>query len=147
MEVNLPETIVVPLEEAYVDERGIIQNLVHHTIGSAVIIHSEAGAVRAEHWHKDDFHYCYLISGRLIYLERPVGSDAEPRKKIIEPGTLFFTGPKVEHSMYFLEKSVFVTLGGLSRTHESYESDLVRLVSRLVDLPSVKKYISECTKK
>jgi quercetin dioxygenase-like cupin family protein len=136
-----PTKTLVELEEPYVDSRGIIQNLVHHELGSAVIISSNAGAVRAEHWHKEDFHYCYLISGELLYCERPVGSKEEPTKTLIKPGQLFFTGPNVEHSMYFTEDSVFMTLGKLSRTHEEYEKDLVRLVDRLIDIPSIKNYI------
>ena len=140
-EKKLPDSIVVSLEDPYVDSRGVIQNLIHHELGSAVIISSNAGAVRAEHWHKEDFHYCYLISGELLYCERPVGSKEDPSKIIIYPGQLFFTGPNVEHSMYFTKDSVFMTLGKLSRTHDSYEQDLVRLINRLVDLPSVQSYI------
>jgi quercetin dioxygenase-like cupin family protein len=138
---KLPSSILVPLEDPYVDSRGVIQNLIHHELGSAVIISSNAGAVRAEHWHKEDFHYCYLISGELLYCERPVGSKEDPSKRLIYPGQLFFTGPNIEHSMYFITDSIFMTLGKLSRTHDAYEQDLVRLVNRLVDLPSIQSYI------
>ncbi len=140
---KLPETSIVPLEAPYVDARGVIQNLVHHELGSAVIISSQAGAVRAEHWHREDFHYCYLVSGELLYCERPVGSKEEPSKTLIKAGQLFFTGPNIEHSMYFSMDSVFLTLGKLSRTHDAYEKDLVRLIDRLVDIPAVQEYISK----
>lgn len=138
---KLPDLTIVQLEDPYVDARGVIQNLVHHGLGSAVIISSHAGAVRAEHWHREDFHYCYLISGELLYCERPVGSKEEPTKTLINAGQLFFTGPNIEHSMYFTQDSVFLTLGKLSRTHDAYEKDLVRLIDRLVDIPAIKAYI------
>lgn len=147
MTSRLPDTTIVPLEEAYVDARGVIQNLVHHDLGSAVIISSHAGAVRAEHWHREDFHYCYLISGEILYCERPVGSKEEPSKTLINTGQLFFTGPNIEHSMYFIKDSVFLTLGKLSRTHDEYEKDLVRLIDRLVDIPAIKEYIQKLNAK
>ena len=147
MSTKLPETTIVPLEGPYVDARGAIQNLVHHELGSAVIISSNAGAVRAEHWHREDFHYCYLISGGLLYCERPVGSKDEPTKTLIKAGQLFFTGPNIEHSMYFTQDSVFLTLGKLSRTHDAYEKDLVRLIDRLVDIPAIKEYIQKLNAK
>jgi quercetin dioxygenase-like cupin family protein len=146
MTPKLPTSTVVPLEEPFVDSRGVIQNLVHHNLGSAVIISSYAGSVRAEHWHREDFHYCYLVSGEILYCERPVGSKEEPKKMLIKAGQLFFTGPNIEHSMYFLQDSVFLTLGKLSRTHDAYEKDLVRLIDRLVDIPSIKEYIKNLNK-
>ena len=143
MENNLPGSIIVGLEKPFEDTRGIIQNLVHHALGSAVIISSKAGSVRAEHWHKEDFHYCYLISGEILYLERPLGSRDEPSKTIIKEGNLFFTGPNLEHSMYFVKDSLFLTLGRLSRTHDSYEKDLVRLTEKLTDIQSIREYIAK----
>lgn len=134
----LPASTLVPLEEPFRDARGYIQNLVHHTLGSAVLIFSEAGSVRAEHWHREDFHYCLVLSGSLLYLERPVGSRELPSVTRIGSGQLFFTPPRVEHSMFFPEPTTFLTLGRLSRTHDSYEADLVRLTERLTEIPSIR---------
>ena len=47
----------------------------------------------------------------------------------IEPGTLFYTGPMLEHCMYFSEDSLFLTFGGGTRSQEDYENDLVRINS------------------
>jgi quercetin dioxygenase-like cupin family protein len=138
-EPTLPITTIIPLEEPFTDARGVIQNLVHRTLGSAVLITCAKDSVRAEHWHKEDFHYCYLLSGALLYLERPVGSREFPVVTRIVAGQLFFTPPRVEHSMYFTEPSVFLTLGKLSRTHEAYEADLVRLTEKLTDIPAFRE--------
>ncbi|AGX88154.1 hypothetical protein [Candidatus Symbiobacter mobilis] len=135
---DIPTTTMVPLEPPFIDARGAIQNLVHGSLGSAVLIRSTAGAVRAEHWHREDFHYCYLLSGALLYLERPVGSQEMPVVTRIGAGELFFTPPLVEHSMVFLEPSEFLTLGKLSRTHAAYEADLVRLDVKLSELSAVR---------
>lgn len=139
---TLPATTIVRLEEPFRDARGYIQNLVHAPLGSAVLIYSEKGSIRAEHWHRQDFHFCFLLSGSLLYLERALGSDAIPTVTKIVAGQLFFTPPRVEHSMYFTEPSMFLTLGKLSRTHEAYEADLVRLDKKLTDIPEIRaRYI------
>ena len=56
-----------------VDERGQLQNLLDAPLGSVVLIHSVPGAVRGNHYHKTDYHYCWLQSGGLDYAHRPVG--------------------------------------------------------------------------
>ena len=42
-------------------------------------------------------------------------------------GQLFFTPPMVDHSMVFVEETVFLTLGRNSRRQEVYEADVVRI--------------------
>ncbi len=137
-EPPIPTSTIIPLEDPFKDARGYIQNLVHRPLGSAVLIFSEKGSLRAEHWHKEDFHFCHLLSGSLLYLERPVGSRELPVVTRVEAGQLFFTPPNVEHSMYFTEASTFLTLGKLSRTHEAYEADLVRLTDKLTEIPTIR---------
>ncbi len=91
------------------DQRGVIQSLLELPIRSVGIIKCVKGAVRANHYHKTDWHYCYLLSGSLEYFERPVGSSSIPEPVIIKAGQLFFTPPMVEHAMRFLEPSEFLT--------------------------------------
>ncbi len=122
-----PEEPLVPLEDPYVDARGAIQNLVHGRMGSAVLITSKKGAVRANHYHKTDWHYCYVHSGAIEYFHRPVGSTDPPEVLHISTGQMFFTPPMVEHAMRFPEDTVFLTLSRNPRSHDAYESDLVRV--------------------
>ena len=96
-------------------------------IRSAVLIESKKGSRRANHYHKVDWHYCYIISGSIEYYYRPVNSDKEPMKILIKTGQVFYTPPMVEHAMVFPEDTVFLTLGGGTRLHEDYENDLVRV--------------------
>ena len=90
-------------------------------------IQSRSGAIRANHYHRQDYHYCYLESGRMEYFERPVGSTEAPRRIVIEPGQVFYTAPMVEHAMHFLEDSVFWCFSRNSRKQADYESDTVRV--------------------
>ena len=124
---DLPEEVLIPLESPYVDDRGTIQNLIEADMRMAVMIDSQKGAVRANHYHKTDWHYCYVISGAIEYFHRPVGSVEAPEKILIRKGELFFTPPMVEHAMRFPEDTVFLTLSRNARDHEAYEADLVRI--------------------
>ncbi len=81
------------------DARGAIQPLVDEDMKSCVLISSKQGTVRANHYHKTDWHYCYVLEGRIEYYHRPTGSDAPPEKVAVEAGQMFFTPSMVDHSM------------------------------------------------
>jgi quercetin dioxygenase-like cupin family protein len=139
-EPPLPTSTIIPLEDSFKDARGYIQNLVSRDIGSAVLIFSEKGSVRAEHWHKKDAHWCFVLAGSLCYFERPVGSDALPKMTTVTAGQLFFTPPGVEHSMYFREPTTFLTFSRpkFDRSQKSYEADLVRLDQKLSEIAIIR---------
>ena len=123
-----PGKTLLQLPEPYIDDRGLIQPLLDIETRSGVIIHSREGAIRGNHFHKEDFHYCYVVSGRLLYVSRAVDNeDATPDEIEIGPGEMFFTPPMVEHAMVMLEPTVFLAFGGRTRQQQAYEDDLVRV--------------------
>lgn len=124
---QLPQSVIVDPEAPFTDARGAIQPLVDLPMESCVLIRSKKGTVRANHYHKTDWHYCYVMSGCIDYYHRPHGSTAPPEHVHVETGQLFFTGPMVEHAMVFPEDTVFLTLGRNSRRQEVYEADVVRV--------------------
>ena len=124
---NALENPVCALDDAHSDDRGAIQPLVDGDMKSAVLIHSKAGTVRANHYHKEDWHYCYVLSGSIDYYHRPVGSKEAPEHFRIEAGQLFFTPALVEHAMVFPVDTDFLCLGKNSRDQDTYEADTVRV--------------------
>lgn len=122
-----PKTTRIKLEKPFVDARGMIQPLVDVDMKSALMISSRKGTVRANHYHRTDWHYCYVIHGAIDYFERPVGSRRKPKKMRIAEGELFFTPPMVEHAMVFAEDTLFLTLSRNERSQKAYEEDLVRV--------------------
>ncbi len=122
-----PKEPIVLLEEPFSDARGTIQPLVDEMMKSAVLIESKAGSLRANHYHKTDWHYCYVLEGRIEYYHRPTGSEAEPEMIVVEKGQMVFTPPMVDHGMTFPVDTVFLTLGRNPRDQESYEQDVVRI--------------------
>ena len=122
-----PHDGVVKLEKPFIDARGTIQPLVDEMMRSAVMIESKAGSIRANHYHKTDWHYCYVVSGQIQYLHRPNGSNEDPAIIVVNEGEMVFTTPMVDHGMRFPVDTVFLTLGRNSRDQETYEADVVRV--------------------
>lgn len=122
-----PQQALVQLEPPFVDERGIIQPLVDRAMLSAVLISSNAGAIRGNHYHKTDWHYCYVLEGSLEYFYRAHGSTANPQRIVVTSGQMFFTPPMVDHAMKFSERCAFLTLSRNHRDPASYEADVVRV--------------------
>lgn len=117
----------VPLPAPFVNENGTIQNLLLKQCKSVTSIISKRGAVRANHYHRTDWHYTYVVSGRVLYFERAVGQTTILPPKEFGAGDMYFTPPNLEHSMLFLEESVVLTFAKNVRTHEEHEADLVRV--------------------
>lgn len=122
-----PTEAKVALEKPFVDSRGAIQPLVDEMMKSAVMIESKKGSLRANHYHKTDWHYCYVVSGAIEYYHRPTGSEEEPECLIIKTGEMVFTPPMVDHGMKFPVDTVFLTLSRNPRDQASYEADVVRV--------------------
>ena len=118
---------VIRLEKPFVDARGEIQPLVDMMMESAVMIKSQKGSLRANHYHKTDWHYCYVISGTIEYHHRPTGSNNAPDTMTVKQGEMVFTPPMVDHGMTFPEDTIFLTLSRNPRDQESYEQDVVRV--------------------
>ncbi len=117
------------LKPVSVDDRGSITNIMEGMkITSVLVIVSKKGSVRANHYHKKDSHWVYMVSGRMRYTEMELKKKNPHRKSVIlGPGEVVFTKPVVAHSMEFLEDSVFLVLTTNKRDQKSYENDVVRI--------------------
>lgn len=122
-----PEEIKVSLDSPFVDERGSIQNILNTSINGAAIITSVAGSVRSNHWHRDDWHYLYVMSGSMEYWEKPAHGNHEWKKDIIKTGEMVFTAPGIIHKTIFLEDTVLLSFSKRNRDHDSHEEDVVRI--------------------
>jgi dTDP-4-dehydrorhamnose 3,5-epimerase-like enzyme len=118
---------IVVLENPFIDERGAIYPIVDEKMESCVIIFSKAETIRANHFHKTDWHYCYVLEGEIAYHWRPTGSTEAPNVKIISKGQCFFTPPMVDHAMVFTQDTCFLTLGRNPRDQKTYEADIERI--------------------
>ena len=131
---TLPDSPILAPVGRHEDERGVIHHLVDNVNFTSMLdISCKAGAVRANHYHNEDYHVCFLNKGKMHYYERPVGSKEKPVRTQIDAGEVFYTAPMVEHAMEFLEDSNFICLSKLSRSSENYEKDTIRLKESLIE--------------
>lgn len=112
--------------DVYVDERGSITWLTDGPFASLQVITSHRGAVRANHYHRTDAHYCLVQSGLVEYYERRHGEEAVGRR-LLQPGDLVFTPAGHEHATRFIEDSLLICWSANPRDYESYERDTVRV--------------------
>jgi quercetin dioxygenase-like cupin family protein len=117
----------VPLPEGYKDTRGIIQNLLLTTVSNVALVTSKKGSTRSNHYHKEDWHYLYVVSGSLNYYERDIDGSGDVEPLIIKAGELIFTPPLKVHKTVFLEDTIMISMGKKSQDHVHHEEDVVRV--------------------
>lgn len=121
--------VIKKTKPQFIDERGGITSVLsgdNPNIKSILLITSKAGSVRSNHYHKKDMHYCYIISGKAEWLEKPVAGGAV-ESQILEAGDMVFTPPMIMHTVKFLEDTVFFAFATESRLQEDYEADTIRV--------------------
>ena len=124
---NIPKTVKVKISSIFKDKRGSIHNISNELFRSCALIKSNKNSIRANHYHKKDWHYCYVLKGKIAYYYRKHGHSGKPKKIIINKGELFFTPPMVDHAMKFLSYTEFITLGRGSRTKINYDKDTIKI--------------------
>ena len=118
---------LVNLPEGYKDERGIIQPLCDLNMKSASIIVTKPNSWRANHYHKKDWHFIYVLEGTFEYYFKKTNSNEKIQKKIVKKEDLLFTGPLIDHAMLYTEETKILVLSKNPRDQKTYEEDTVRI--------------------
>ena len=121
------EKDLLDLPKGYEDARGIIQPLCDLNMKSASLIVSKANTWRANHYHKNDWHFIYVLKGSFEYYFKKTNSDEKIKKKIVKKGELLFTGPVVDHAMFYIKETEIIVLSKNPRDQKTYEEDTVRI--------------------
>ena len=113
----------VPVGSVYKDERGEILNILNRdSIRAIALITSKKGSERSNHWHKTDWHYLYVVSGKMQYLERDVDEEGETMVLNVNKGEMEFTGANKVHCTRFLEDTVLLSVGN----YTDHDEDTVK---------------------
>src|ERR1035437_1179765 len=104
-----PNDPIVLLDSPFVDDRGYIQNILNTPINGTAIIFSKKGSTRSNHWHREDFHYLYVMSGSMEYYERNIHSLKHSDPIIVSAGQMVFTPPNTVHKTVFVEDTVLLS--------------------------------------
>ena len=94
---------------------------------SASLIVSKKNTWRANHYHKTDWHFIYVLDGAFEYYYRKTHSNEKIKKIIVKKNQLLFTGPLVDHAMLYTEETKILVLSKNPRDQKTYEEDTVRI--------------------
>jgi quercetin dioxygenase-like cupin family protein len=113
--------------KVFKDERGYLLKILDKGFSSCIEIFSKKGSIRANHYHKKDEHFCYILKGEILFFYRNRKKGSKLNYKIMKKGDLFFTTYDQDHLAYFLKTTHFLSYSSRKRSKFDYESDLVRL--------------------
>ena len=123
------------------DERGYLLKILDKGFSSCIEIFSKKGSIRANHYHKKDEHFCYILKGEILFFYRNRKKGSKLNHKVMKKGDLFFTTYNQDHLAYFLKTTHFLSYSSRKRTKIDYENDLVRL--NMDKETKIKKIISK----
>ena len=109
------------------DERGYLLKILDKGFSSCIEIFSKKGSIRANHYHKKDEHFCYILKGEILFFYRNRKKGSKLNYKVMKKGDLFFTTYDQDHLAYFLKTTHFLSYSSRKRSKFDYENDLVRL--------------------
>ena len=111
------------IDDAVTDSRGAITNLFEGRIEHIALITSKKDSVRANHYHKKDHQYIYLVSGAYESHSVDVRNPANRQVLRVKPGDIVYTPPLIAHAQKFTEDSIFLALSTRQREQGKYEDD------------------------
>ena len=132
------------LGKIFKDKRGTLQKIIDGNFSSCIEVFSKKGSIRANHYHKKDKHFMYIISGELLYSYKNRKRGSKVKIKKMKKGDLFFTPAMQEHMAFFLKKTHFLAFSTRKRTQFDYENDVIRV--KMENYPDVKKAILKYSK-
>lgn len=122
---------VIHPKEEFVDKRGGITRIVDEdkfTFRAVLRISSKKGSIRSNHYHKSDFHYIYVESGRCEYSEKVASvPNAKVETVTLLPGDVVLSRPGIIHAVKFLEDTVLYAFTTEKREQGRYERDTERI--------------------
>ena len=132
------------LGKIFKDKRGTLQKIIDGNFSSCIEVFSKKGSIRANHYHKKDKHFMYIISGELLYSYKNRKRGSKVKIKKMKKGDLFFTPAMQEHMAFFLKKTHFLAFSTRKRTQYDYENDVIRV--KMENYPDVRKAILKYSK-
>ena len=119
---------VEKLGPTFSDERGAITDILSGEMHNIGIITQKKGAIRGNHYHKDQAQYTYVLKGKIEMTTKDLREkDPKPVTTIITEGDLITHPAMVAHAYKALEDSVFLAITTRRRDMGGYEDDTFRI--------------------
>ena len=108
------------------DTRGSIISIVDDSIQNVSIIECNKGMIRSNHYHKEDFHYMFVLEGEIDYFFKDLNKEDINYFKV-KKDDIIFTPNKEIHATYFPVKTKLIVSSKMPRDQETYENDTIRV--------------------
>ena len=116
--------------KTFKDKRGWLKKILDGNFSSCIEIYSKKDSIRANHYHKKDTHFIYVINGEILYFYKDRKKRAKTKCKLMKKNDLFFTPAMQEHMAYFTKNTHFLAFSTRKRTKFDYEKDLIKVNMR-----------------
>ena len=120
------------------DQRGEILSIVNTSVSNVSVITCNKNSIRSNHYHLNDWHYLYVLKGKINYFYKKINSFTI-NYKLIRKGDNIFTPAKEIHATHFPEKTILIVCSKNKRNKTIYEKDTVRV--DFINHKNYKKYI------
>jgi hypothetical protein len=108
------------------DSRGEILSIVDAKIQNVSIITSNANIIRSNHYHKKDFHFMYVLEGKIDYFYKTINDDTVNYIEVLKGNNIFTPNLEI-HATYFPVPTKLIVSSGFPRDQKTYEKDTVRV--------------------
>jgi quercetin dioxygenase-like cupin family protein len=117
---------ITRIEPAFEDERGKISDIITgKEIQHVNLITFKKGAIRANHYHKESFHFNYVLKGSLKIVTEDFKGVTE--SAVVGTGDLIEIPQMVKHALTALDDTDLLVFTRGPRGGENYEKDTYRL--------------------
>lgn len=120
------ESLLIKNKTRDVDIRGEILSIVDKEVSNVSIISCNEGTIRSNHYHKRDFHFMYVLEGKIDYFYKSLDSENIKYLSVLA-GENIFTPNEEIHATYFPVKTKLIVSSGFPRDQATYEADTVRV--------------------
>ena len=108
------------------DVRGEIISLIDADIYNVSLITCKADSIRSNHYHKLDYHFMYILEGKIDYFFKDLNG-SQIKYFEVNVGDTIFTPPLEIHATYFPINTKMIVCSKNPRDQETYESDTIRV--------------------
>ena len=109
------------------DSRGTMMNLFDHNVQNVTFLSSNAKSIRSNHYHINDWHYIYILKGKIDYFYGNIDCELDELKYMsLNEGECVFTPNNEFHTTFFPVDTEILVFNNQSRDQDTYENDLVR---------------------
>ena len=108
------------------DERGEILSIVDQNISNVSIIKCNSNTIRSNHYHLTDWHFMFVMSGKIDYFYKEIESNEIHYLEVMEGDNIFTPSLEV-HATYFPVETKLIVSSLNPRDRDTYEKDTVRV--------------------